>query len=210
MALQLVVGDKNYSSWSLRAALAVELSGAACEQVPVSLYRSDSRARLLGYSPTGKVPVLLTEDGPVWDSLAIAEYLAEHFPGAHLWPRERYARALARSICAEMHSGFQTLRSHLPMDMARDQALPELPDEVRADVERICAIWSDCCERFGRGGDYLFGQPSIADAFYAPVASRLRSYQVALPAAAASYVETIHRWPAFQRWQQGALQEVRK
>jgi len=156
------------------------------------------------------VPVLLTEDGPVWDSLAIAEYLAEHFPGAHLWPRERYARALARSICAEMHSGFQALRSHLPMDMARDQALPELPDEVRADVERICAIWSDCCERFGRGGDYLFGQPSIADAFYAPVASRLRSYQVALPAAAASYVETIHQWPAFQRWHRSALQEVRK
>ena len=210
MALQLVVGDKNYSSWSLRAALAVELSGAACVQVPVSLYRPDSRARLLAYSPTGKVPVLLTEDGPVWDSLAIAEYLAERFPDAHLWPRERYARALARSICAEMHSGFQALRSHLPMDMARDQALSEFPDAVRADVERICAIWSDCHERFGRSGDYLFGQPSIADAFYAPVASRLRSYQVALPAAAASYVETIHQWPAFQRWHKSALQEVRK
>ncbi len=210
MALQLVIGDKNYSSWSLRAALAVELSGAACAQVPVSLYRPDSRARLLAYSPTGKVPVLLTEDGPVWDSLAIAEYLAEHFPNAHLWPRERYARALARSICAEMHSGFQALRSHLPMDMARDQALPELPEAVRADVERICAIWSDCRERFGQSGDYLFGQPGITDAFYAPVASRLRSYRVTLPAVAASYVETIHQWPAFQRWHQSALQEVRK
>ncbi|MCQ4297823.1 glutathione S-transferase family protein [Pseudomonas stutzeri] len=210
MALQLVVGDKNYSSWSLRAALAVDLSDAACVQIPVSLYRPDSRARLLGYSPTGKVPVLLTEDGPVWDSLAIAEYLAERFPEACLWPRERYARALARSVCAEMHSGFQALRSHLPMDMARDQALPELPDAVQADIDRVCAIWADCRGRFGPIGDYLFGQPSIADAFYAPVASRLRSYRVALPAVAASYVETVYQWPAFQRWRQSALQEVQK
>lgn len=209
MALQLVIGDKNYSSWSLRAALAVELSGAACDEVRVRLYQPDSRARLLSHSPAGKVPVLLTEHGPVWDSLAIAEYLAEHFPEAGLWPRDVASRALARSVCAEMHSGFLALRSHLPMDLARDQALVEIPADAKADIERVCAIWADCRERCADQGDYLFGQAGIADAFYAPVAARLRSYRVALPPAAAAYVETIYRWPAFQRWHQAALQEVK-
>ena len=208
MALQLVIGDKNYSSWSLRAALALELAGEPCDELLVRLYQPDSRARLLEHSPTGKVPVLLTEEGPVWDSLAIAEYLAERFPEAHLWPRGQYARALARSICAEMHSGFAALRSHLPMDLARDQALAELPDAAQADIDRICTIWADCRERFGQDGPYLFGHASIADAFYAPVAARLRSYRVVLPTAAAAYVETLYRWPAFQRWYRAALQEV--
>ena len=207
MALQLVIGDKNYSSWSLRAALALELAEEPYDEVLVRLYQPDSRARLLGHSPTGKVPVLLTEGGPVWDSLAIAEYLAERFPEAHLWPRGEYARALARSICAEMHSGFAALRSHLPMDLARDQALAKMPDEAQADIDRICALWADCRERFGQDGPYLFGHASVADAFYAPVAARLRSYRVVLPTAAAAYVETVHQWPAFQRWQQAALQE---
>jgi len=150
MALQLVIGDKNYSSWSLRAALAVDLAGADCEELRVRLFQPDSRAQLLRYSPTGKVPVLLTEQGAVWDSLAIAEYLAECYPEAQLWPQERQARALARSICAEMHSGFTALRSHLPMDLARDKALAELPDEAQADIDRICAIWAGCRERYAR------------------------------------------------------------
>ncbi|MGQ7959376.1 glutathione S-transferase family protein [Pseudomonas sp. SP16.1] len=207
MALQLVIGDKNYSSWSMRAALALELAEEPYDEVLVRLYQPDSRAQLLAHSPAGKVPVLLTEEGPVWDSLAIAEYLAERFPEAHLWPRGEYARALARSICAEMHSGFVALRSHLPMDLARDQALPQMPDEAQADIDRVCALWADCRERFGQDGPYLFGHASIADAFYAPVAARLRSYRVVLPTAAAAYVETLYRWPAFQRWQQAALQE---
>lgn len=210
MAMQLVIGDKNYSSWSLRAALAVDLSGAACDEVLVRLYQPDSRAQLLRHSPTGKVPVLITEQGPVWDSLAIAEYLAESYPEAQLWPAERQARALARSVCAEMHSGFIALRSQLPMDLARDQALTELADDAQADIDRICAIWAGCRERFAAKGNYLFGPASIADAFYAPVAARLRSYHVALPTAAAAYVETIYRWPVFQRWYQAALQEVKR
>ena len=209
MALQLVIGDKNYSSWSLRAALAVELAGVECEEVLVRLYQPDSRAQLLRHSPSGKVPVLLTEHGPVWDSLAIAEYLAERYPEAQLWPQAPQARALARSVCAEMHSGFSALRSHLPMDLARDKALTELPDAAQADIDRICAIWADCRERFATSGNYLFGQASIADAFFAPVAARLRSYHVALPTTAAAYVETIYRWPAFRRWYQAALQEVK-
>ena len=208
MALQLVIGDKNYSSWSLRAALALELSGEPYSEVLVRLYQVDSRTRLLEHSPTGKVPVLLTEQGPVWDSLAIAEYLAERFPEAHLWPRGEYARALARSICAEMHSGFSALRSHLPMDLARDQALEEVPDAAQADIDRVCAIWADCRARFGEDGHYLFGHASIADAFYAPVVARLRSYRVALPPVAAAYVDSLYQWPAFQRWYRAALQDV--
>lgn len=208
MPLKLVIGDKNYSSWSLRAALALDLTGVPYEEILERLYRPDSRARLLSHSPTGKVPVLLTEEGPVWDSLAIAEYLAERFPEAHLWPRGQYARALARSVCAEMHSGFVALRSHLSMDLARDQALAELPAEAKADIDRVCRLWADCRQRFGQDGAFLFGHASIADAFFAPVAARLRSYRVALPAEAAAYVETIYQWPAFRRWYQAAVQEV--
>ncbi|XQE66409.1 glutathione S-transferase family protein [Pseudomonas sp. P3C3] len=208
MSLKLVIGDKNYSSWSLRAALALDLTGEPYEEILERLYRPDSRARLLSHSPTGKVPVLLTEEGPVWDSLAIAEYLAERFPEAHLWPRGQYARALARSVCAEMHSGFVALRSHLSMDLARDQALAELPSEAQADIDRVCRLWADCRQRFGQDGAFLFGHASIADAFFAPVAARLRSYRVVLPAEAAAYVETIYQWPAFRRWYQVALQEV--
>lgn len=208
MPLKLVIGDKNYSSWSLRAALALDLTGVSYEEILERLYRPDSRARLLSHSPTGKVPVLLTEEGPVWDSLAIGEYLAERFPEAHLWPRGQYARALARSVCAEMHSGFVALRSHLSMDLARDQALAEIPAEAQADIDRVCRLWADCRQRFGQDGAFLFGHASIADAFFAPVAARLRSYRVLLPAEAAAYVETIYQWPAFRRWYQAALQEV--
>lgn len=208
MSLTLVIGNKNYSSWSLRAWLVLELAGAPYEEILVQLYGPESRRRLLQHSPTGKVPVLKCEDGVVWDSLAIAEYLAERFPEAHLWPRGQAARALARSVCAEMHSGFVALRSHLPMDLRRDQALAQLPAEAQADIERVCALWQECRERFAQDGDFLFGHASIADAFFAPVAARLRSYRVALPAAAQAYVDTIYQWPAFQRWYQAGLQET--
>ncbi|WP_220813942.1 glutathione S-transferase family protein [Pseudomonas paralcaligenes] len=208
MPLKLVIGDKNYSSWSLRGALALDLTGAPYEEIAVRLFQPNSRSQLLAHSPAGKVPVLLTEEGPVWDSLAIAEYLAERFPEAHLWPRGQYARALARSVCAEMHSGFVALRSHMSMDLARDQALAGIPAEAQADIDRVSRLWADCRQRFGQDGPFLFGHASIADAFFAPVAARLRSYRVALPDEAAAYVETIYQWPAFQRWYQAALQEV--
>lgn len=205
--MQLIIGNKNYSSWSLRAALAMELSQAPYDELRIPLYRPDSRARLQQHSPTGKVPVLVTEEGPVWDSLAIAEYLAERFPEAHLWPRGAYTRAVARAVCAEMHSGFAALRGHLPMDLARDQAPASLPQDVAADIARVCAIWQECRERFGADGEFLFGHASIADAFYAPVAARFRSYRTELPPAAAAYVDTIYRWPAFERWYRAALAE---
>ncbi|MES2820612.1 MAG: glutathione S-transferase family protein [Pseudomonadota bacterium] len=208
MTLQLVIGDKPISSWSLRGALALELTGAPYTEQLVMLNRPDTRARLIEHSPTGKVPVLKTEQGPIWDSLAIGEYLAETFPEAHLWPRGQYPRAVARAVCAEMHSGFSALRTHLPMDLKRDQALEPLPAEqqalVQADLQRLFALWSECRTAFGEDGPFLFGLPSLADAFFAPVASRLRSYRVELPALIAAYVETIYQWPAFARWYQAA------
>jgi glutathione S-transferase len=207
MSLSLIIGNKNYSSWSLRAGLAMELAQASYDEVLIALDQPDTRARILAYSPTAKVPLLSTEDGPLWDSLAIAEYLAERFPEAQLWPRERYARGLARSICAEMHSGFMALRTHLPMDLARAQPLANIPPDALADIQRVTELWADCRTRFGADGAFLFGQATIADAFYAPVAARLHSYQVPLPAEAAAYVTTIYQWPAFQRWHQAALEE---
>lgn len=208
MSLELVIGNKNYSSWSLRGWLLVELTGAAYQETQVPLFRPDTHARLLEHSPTAKVPVLKTDDaGAIWDSLAIAEYLAERFPEVALWPRDVAARAMARSVCAEMHSGFGALRSHMPMDMQRNAPLASVADDVKHDIQRIVAIWAGCRERFGQSGPYLFGQVSIADAYFAPVASRLRSYGVQLPAEAAAYVETIFQWPAFQRWLQAALKE---
>ncbi|MDP3977562.1 MAG: glutathione S-transferase family protein [Pseudomonas sp.] len=207
MSLVLVIGNKTYSSWSLRAALAMELAEAPYSEVLIPLDRADTRARILEHSPTGKVPLLKTEEGPVWDSLAIGEYLAENFPEAYLWPRGEYARAVARSVCAEMHSGFTALRTHLPMDLKRDQALDEIPAEAEADIRRICALWAECRGNFGEDGPFLFGHASLADAFFAPVAARLRSYRVELPEVAAAYVATVYQWPAFQRWYQAAQEE---
>ncbi len=206
--MQLVIGDKNISSWSLRAALVLELTAEPYAEILVRLYQPDTRARILEHSPTGKVPLLKTAEGPIWDSLAIAEYLAETYPEAHLWPRGEYARAVARSVCAEMHSGFVALRTHLPMDLCRDQALTVVPDEAQADIQRICTLWAGCRTQFGQDGPFLFGHASIADAFYAPVASRLRSYRIELPEVAAAYVESIYQWPPFQRWLLAARQEV--
>ncbi|MCY1288912.1 maleylacetoacetate isomerase [compost metagenome] len=207
MSLELVIGDKTYSSWSLRGALALELAGAPYRERVIRLNRPDTRLHILEHSPSGKVPLLKTEEGLIWDSLAIGEYLAERYPEAHLWPRGEYARAVARSICAEMHSGFVALRSHLPMDLKRDEALARVPDDAKIDIQRICELWAECRATFGQDGPFLFGHASLADAFYAPVASRLRSYRIDVPAVAAAYIDTIYQWPAFQRWLQAALEE---
>ncbi|GGK07592.1 glutathione S-transferase family protein [Pseudomonas matsuisoli] len=207
MSLVLCIGNRNYSSWSLRAWLAMKLSGAACETLRIPLYQADSRARLLQASPTGKVPALRSPHGVIWDSLAIVEYLADTHPDAKLWPEDVAARAFARAMCAEMHSGFAALRSALPMDMRRDAAPVSLEPSVQADIERICTLWRECLDRFGGDGPFLFGMPSAADAFYAPVASRLLSYRVELPDPARAYVQTIREWPAFVEWRDAALVE---
>lgn len=207
MSPTLVIGSKNTSSWSLRAWLVMQLSGAEFDEVLIPLGGADTARRIREHSPTGKVPLLKCEDGPIWDSLAISEYIAECYPEAYLWPRGEAARALARSVCAEMHSGFVALRSNMPMDLQRHQPLAKVPAEVEADIARIVELWTLCRQRFGQDGPFLFGHASIADAFYAPVATRFRSYAVELPPLAKAYVDTIYQWAAFQPWLKAALAE---
>lgn len=207
MSYHLIIGDKLYSSWSLRGALALELAGAPYEETLVKLNQPNTRQRLLAFSATGKVPLLKTEHGVIADSLAIAEYLNEQHPQAKLWPEDVAARAQARSACAQMHSGFFALRGAMPFDLARDQALESVPLDVQVDIDRIVALWSECRLVAKDKGPFLFGRPTLADAFFAPVAVRLRTYRVEVPAEAAAYIETIYQWPAFQAWQQAGLAE---
>jgi glutathione S-transferase len=203
----LIVGNKNYSSWSLRGWLAARLAGIEFDEQLVQLSEPGSHSALLAHSPAGKVPVLKHGRRVVWDSLAIVEYLAEQRPAAGLWPAADDARALARSIAAEMHSGFQALRRHLPMNLRKSLPGKGSGPGVDADIARILGIWRDCRQRFGQGGPFLFGQASAADAMYAPVATRFRTYGVALDPVAADYLETILAWPAFREWQAAAREE---
>ncbi|MFJ4388470.1 glutathione S-transferase family protein [Pseudomonas soli] len=207
MSYHLIIGDKLYSSWSLRGALALELAGAPYEEILVKLNQPDTRQRLLAFSATAKVPLLQSEHGVIADSLAIAEYLNERHPEARLWPEDIAARAQARSACAQMHSGFFALRGAMPFDLSRDQALESVPLDVQVDIDRIVALWSECRLVAKDSGPFLFGRPTLADAFFAPVAVRLRTYRVEVPAEAAAYIETIYQWPAFQAWQRAGLAE---
>ncbi|MFJ4142205.1 glutathione S-transferase family protein [Pseudomonas sp. NPDC089734] len=207
MSLNLIIGDKRYSSWSLRPWLVLAMTGAPYTDQVIRLNKPETREQILKFSPTGKVPALQCEHGTIIDSLAICEYLAERFPEAALWPRDVAARAQARSACAQMHSGFMSLRSNMPMDLRHDQALEVIPVDTQTDIDRIVALWAECRAAATESGPFLFGQASIADAFFAPVAIRLRTYRVALPAEALAYIETLYQWPAFQKWQQAALEE---
>ncbi|MDD0970794.1 MULTISPECIES: glutathione S-transferase family protein [Pseudomonas] len=208
MSLHLIIGDKLLSSWSLRAALALELTGAPYTEELVKLGKPDTRERLLAHSPTAKVPLLKTARGTVADSLAIAEYLAEQFPSEQLWPTDIAARAQARSACAQMHSGFFAMRNHMPFNLSHDAPLNPVPPEVKVDVERMLALWAECRAAATEPGPYLFGRVSLADAFFAPIAVRLRTYQVKLPADDEAYVETVYQWPAFKAWQKAGLEEL--
>lgn len=196
----LVIGNKNYSSWSLRAWLAMRRTGAEFEEIVIPLDRPDSAPKISAWSEAGMVPILRHTDLTVWDSLAIGEYLAELYPDADLWPEASDARALARSAVAEMHSGFAALRRAMPMDIARRRE--KAPDAaVATDIARICALWSQCRTRFGQGhGDFLFGPFTLADAFFAPVVTRFVSYEVELPDSAKHYRDAIMAWPDMQAW----------
>jgi glutathione S-transferase len=204
--LVLVVGNKNYSSWSLRAWLAMKVLGLAFEEQRVSLYVEGAKERLLGYSPAGKVPILIDGARHVWDSLAILEYLAESHPT--LWPAAAGARALARSISAEMHSGFAALRQHMCMNIRKRLPGKGRTPETLADVARIVAMWSDCRARFGAGGPFLFGGFTAADAMYAPVVLRFRTYEVELPPACRSYADAVLALPALGEWINAAEREA--
>jgi glutathione S-transferase len=207
MALTLVIGNKNYSSWSLRPWLALAYHKIPFEEVIIPIHTPETPAAIAKYSPAGKVPVLIDGETVVWESIAILEHLADRFPDAKLWPADLAARAHARAISAEMHSGFSALRQHCPMNLKRKKARPLTP-EVDADVRRIMEIWRDARTRFGEGGDFLFGAFSAADCMYAPVATRFVSYGIDVDPVSAAYVEAIYALPAFKDWQQAAFEET--
>jgi glutathione S-transferase len=207
MGLHLVIGNKNYSSWSLRPWIAMKAAGIAFEETVISLEAADFKARVMKISGTGKVPVLVDGDVRVWESLAILEYLAEKFPAAHLWPADVAARAGARTIAAEMHAGFLPLRRQLPMNMWRPVKKRELDDEAAANVRRIDAMWSECRRRFGGAGPFLFGTFGAADAMYAPVVSRFHTYAVEVGADSRAYMDAVMALPAWREWHAAALRE---
>lgn len=208
----LFVGNRNLSSWSLRPWLAMKTAKISFEDVVIRLHTAESKGRILAHSPSGKVPALKIEENgvsqTVWDSLAISETLAERHPEARLWPEAASARAHARSVVAEMHSGFQPLRRALSMEIAARHATPTLEDDVQADIARIVAIWTGALAAHGGEGGFLFGRFSIADAFFAPVVTRFETYAIRLPAAAQAYGQRILALPAMQEWIDAAKAEA--
>ncbi len=209
MALKLVIGNKNYSSWSMRPWVALRATDIAFEEVFIPLYTGAAdKEKILSFSRSGKVPVLIDGDVTVWDSLAIIEYAAERFPEARLWPEDRASRAHARSISAEMHSGFAALRNECGMNLHRPVKPIALSDDTRANIARIQQIWTECRERYGKAGPFLFGAFSGADAMYAPVVHRFRTYAIEVAPEAAAYMETMMALPAFQEWTRAGLAET--
>ncbi|HEY9146763.1 MAG TPA: glutathione S-transferase family protein [Thiobacillus sp.] len=209
-SLTLIIGNKNYSSWSLRPWLLLRQAGIPFEEVRIPLYAPGSTEALATWSPSGKVPALHDGGLRVWDSLAICEYLNERFPDKQLWPADAAARAVARSVSAEMHAGFAALRQHMSMNIRARRPGQGRAPECLADVERILAIWTDCRARFGAGGDFLFGRFGIADAMYAPVALRFQTYGVALEGAARDYAKAVLALPALQEWVAAGVAETER
>ena len=207
MALQLIIGNKNYSSWSFRPWLAMKVAGIAFEETVISLEAADFKTRVRAASAAGRVPVLVDGGVVVWESLAILEYLAGNFSAAGLWPGEVSARAHARAVASEMHAGFVPLRRHLPMNMWRPVKPRALDDGAAADVTRIDAIWRECRAKFGGGGAFLYGAFGAADAMYAPVVSRLHTYDVEVSAVARSYMSAVMALPAWNEWREAARRE---
>lgn len=211
MALTIVIGNKTYSSWSMRAWLALELCSVPYDEIVIPLDQPETAANIAKHSPSGRVPALRHDGVHMWDSLAIVEYLAETFPDAKLWPVDRAARAHARAMCAEMHAGFYAMRERMTFHMKRAPAPVSSSPALDADIARVLAMWRDCQARFGRieGADgFLFGRATVADAFFAPVVARLRTYAVDVDAATRAYMERVERWPLFQKWKAGALAEA--
>ncbi|MCC5976480.1 MAG: glutathione S-transferase family protein [Salinarimonas sp.] len=205
----LVIANKVYSSWSLRPWILMRHLGLPFDEVVIPLDQPDTRTRILEYSPAGKVPVLIDGDVTVWESLAILEELAERHPDRPIWPRDPAARALARSIAGEMHAGFRALRAAMPMNLGRRYAHRDRGADVAADVARISAIWRDARTRFGAGGPYLFGADfGAADAMYAPVVTRLDTYQWPVEPDIRAYMDAVLALPAFVEWREQGLRET--
>jgi glutathione S-transferase len=205
--LKIVVGNKKYSSWSLRGWLALELTGAPFEEIVVALDMPDTAENIRRHSPSGRVPALIDGSITVWDSLSIGEYLHEKFPEKRLWPQDAARRAHARSISAEMHSGFPNLRNDCSMRIIEERPYKPLREETQAEVERIVAIWSECLQKYG--GPFLFGKTfCLADAMYAPVVSRFRTYSIPALGAVKAYRDAVWAFPALQEWVAGARAET--
>src|SRR6266403_1353878 len=209
MALKLVIGNKNYSSWSMRPWLALRANNIAFDEIFIPLYAGDAdKKRILSFTHSGKVPALIDGDVTIWDSLAIIEYLAGRFPEAQLWPEDRARRAHARSISAEMHSGFMALRNECGMNLHRPVGAIALSADARDNVARIQQIWIDCRERYGQFGPFLFGAFGGADAMFAPVVHRFRTYAIEVAPEAQDYMDAMMSLPAFQEWTTAGLAET--
>ena len=207
MALKLIIGNKNYSSWSFRPWIAMKVAGIPFEETVISLDADDFKQKVGAVSGTGKVPALIDGDVQVWESMAILEYLAEKFPDAGLWPSDAAARPHARAVANEMHAGFLPLRKLLPMNTWRPVMKRELTPEAKANVARIEAMWSVCRSRFAKGGPFLFGRFGVADAMYAPVVSRLHTYAVNVSPPTRAYMDAVMALPAWREWYAAAHKE---
>jgi glutathione S-transferase len=209
-ALKLAIGNKNYSSWSMRPWLALRANDIPFAETLIPLYTDNpaDKEQILSFSRAGKVPVLVDGETVVWDSLAIIEYIAECYPEKKLWPDEAAARAHARSVCAEMHSGFVPLRSECGMNLHRPIRPATLSPDAKANVTRIEEIWRECRARYGAKGPFLFGGFGAADAMYAPVVHRLRTYAIDVAPDTKAYMETMMALPAFQQWTREGLAET--
>jgi glutathione S-transferase len=198
----LIIGNKNYSSWSMRAWLALKHMGVDFDEVRIPLYIEGSKDKILGYSPAGKVPVYVEDSVTVWDSISIIEYLAERYP--LLWPEDVKTRAVARSVSAEMHSGFSALRHELPMNARALDRWVELGGDAVGDAERVFEIWETCRSAYGEGGPWLFGRFTAADAMYAPVAMRFNTYGIEPSGLSRAYVKTVLSDEHVREWISGA------
>lgn len=206
--LKLVIGNKNYSSWSFRPWIAMKVAGIPFDEEVISLYVEGSREKILQHSPGGKVPVLIDGDTHVWESLAILEYLAEKFPSAGFWPADGQARAHARAISTEMHAGFVPLREECGMSFWRPPAKRTLSAAAQANVARVQEIWTGARTKYGARGPFLFGKFSAADAMYAPVVQRFVAYEIDVTAPVKGYMQAITALPAWAEWRRAALRET--
>jgi len=208
--MQIVIGNKNYSSWSMRPWVLAREAGIPFEEVQLKFNEADGGLTVDGierFNVAGKVPVLIIDGEPVWDSLAICETLAERFPEKQLWPADRSARQVARSICAEMHSGFMAIRSAMPMNIRSSYPGKGMNEDTRRDIGRVVEIWTSCREKFGKGGAMLFGRFSVADAYFAPVVMRFQTYAVEVPRGAQAYCDAVRGLRSVREWMDGARKE---
>lgn len=205
--LELVIADKTFSSWSLRPWILLRTAGIPFEERSIYLGRDDTRERIARVSPSGWIPVLMVGEQPIWDSLAICEYLAEAFPDRNMWPEDRMARALARAVTAEMHSGFRSFPTGLRMDVTVRHPRPVMEGKLGSDIARIQEIWRSMRLRFGGDGRFLFGDFGIADAFFAPVVTRFVTYDIPCDPIGRAYMDAVLALPAMQQWTREAVAE---